>query len=390
MVSFDVRRSLGTITKIAVTLVVLLAPFSASAQTAAAPAPDVCAQSVPPDSGPSPRIMDSRVDTALNQARRRINAGNYTGARASVGQLELDRLTPYALAMAEGLLFRIANAERKYDEARRHLVRAIESCGLTAEGIAGAQEAIKRIDARLATDTLCTTVAQPASPPGAEDALQALVAEIDDLRSLRGGNSPDLIEPLTALSSLYAGRADYELALALIEEATQVIAVNHGLHTLEEAQLMRQSIRIERVRGNAEGAWNEEQELLGLIERHPNDARAAPMLQEIACGRRVILARYRAGEHPPEIVLGCYYSNKGVVAFGSAQLVDTRASTAGGSTGCRSGSKRAVIRALRLEISLYEDEARRLLFTCSSGYGADTRCLDANYRPAADRDRVLT
>lgn len=189
------------------------------------------------------------------------------------------------------------------------------------------------------------TFAQPDSPPGAEDALQELIAEIT---ALQGANSPDLIEPLTSLSLLYEERGDYELALALIEEQTQVIEVTYGLHTLDEAQLMRRTIRIERARGNAEAAWNKEQELLRLIRRrrHQADARVAPILEEIADQRRAILARYRDGEFPPEIVLGCYYSEWEVDSNGLPRR-----------TGCNSGTRDAVIRALRSEADSLDSEA---------------------------------
>jgi hypothetical protein len=179
------------------------------------------------------------------------------------------------------------------------------------------------------------TFTQPASPSAAEDALEAHIAEI---AKIQGSNSPDLVEPLTALSLVYEERGDYALALALIEEVTQVVEVNHGLHTLDEAQLMSRTIRIERARGNAEAAWNEEQELLRLIRRrrHQADARTVPMLQEIADQRRAILARYQAGEFPPEIFLGCYYSEWEADASGTPRR-----------TGCGSGSRSTVIRAWR-------------------------------------------
>jgi hypothetical protein len=192
---------------------------------------------------------------------------------------------------------------------------------------------------------------QPDSSPNAEDALQELVAEIGKIQSLRGGNSSDVIEPLTALTLLYEERGDYELALALIEEAIRVVEINYGLHTLDEAQLMRQSIRIERARGNAEAAWNEEQELLRLIRRrrHQADSRTIPILHEIADQRRAILARYRAGEFPPEIVLGCYYSEWVRDPF--TPYAEPRR------TGCRAGNRETVINALWSDAARFDSEA---------------------------------
>lgn len=204
---------------------------------------------------------------------------------------------------------------------------------------------ITRIIALAVVGAPSATSPQPASPPAAEDALEEHIAEI---AKIQGGNSPELIEPLTALSLLYEERGDYAPALALIEEVTQVVEVNYGLHTLEEARLMSRTIRIERARGNAEAAWNEEQELLRLIRRrrHQADARTVPIFQEIADQRRAILARYQAGEFPPEIVLGCYYSEWEADASGNPRR-----------TGCGSGSRSTVIRALRMEASGFDSEA---------------------------------
>lgn len=189
--------------------------------------------------------------------------------------------------------------------------------------------------------------AQPDSLPSADDALQDIVETVGEIQSLRGVNAPELVAPLTALSSFYEERGDYDLALALIAQATQVIEVNRGLHSLDEAQLKRRSIRIERARGNAEAAWNEEQALLTLVRRHPDDERTIPILREIADGRMAMLARYRSGkEFPPEIVLGCYYRESTYDGtFGSRR------------SGCRSGSRGTVIRAVRGEAYAYRMEA---------------------------------
>jgi hypothetical protein len=220
------------------------------------------------------------------------------------------------------------------------------------------------LDARLPLATITTvialavvatplaTVAQPASPLAADDPLEQLTAQIGEIQALQGGNSPDLIEPLIALSLLYEERADYELALALVEETTRVIKINRGLHTLDEAQRRRQAIRIERARGNAEAAWDEEQQLLRLIRRrrHQADARIVPMLHEIADHRRAVLERYLAGEFPPEIVLGCYYSEWQYDANGTPIR-----------SGCRAGNRLTVIRALRSEAFGFDSEAEALI-----------------------------
>jgi hypothetical protein len=204
----------------------------------------------------------------------------------------------------------------------------------------------------LAIAAPAATFAQPDSPRATDDPLQQLTAEISRIQALQGGNAPDLIEPLIALSLIYEEREDYVLALALVAETTRVIKINRGLHTLDEAQRMRQAIRIERARGNAEAAWEEEQQLLRLIRRrrHQADARVVPILHEIADYRRAVLERYVAGEFPPEIVLGCYYSEWGYDANG----IPVR-------SGCRAGNRLTVIRALRSEASGFDREAEAFI-----------------------------
>jgi hypothetical protein len=128
---------------------VLFAPFAASAQDLDRCKLPAFLQAVVPDNDSLPRALDRPVRTALDQAVDALNDKRYAEARAAVGQLERDVMTPYELGMAEAVLFRIADAELKYDDARRHLVNAIESCGLTSGGIADAQDAIRRIDERL-------------------------------------------------------------------------------------------------------------------------------------------------------------------------------------------------------------------------------------------------
>jgi hypothetical protein len=64
----------------------------------------------------------------------------------------------------------------------------------------------------------------------------------------------------------------------------------------------------------------------------------------------MILERYLGGEFPPEIVLGCYYSEWVYDANGTPLR-----------SGCRAGNRLTVIRALRSEASGFDSEAEALL-----------------------------
>lgn len=141
----------------------------------------------------------------------------------------------------------------------------------------------------------------------AADRHRQIVERIEQEQSQDGIHSPDLIGPLTALALLYQEEGDHGLAVAAFERARQVIRVNYGFSSLEEAPLLRQLVRAEEARGNVEAAWDLEQELLTLARRHPDDLRTVPIFREIADKRMDTLKRYRAGEFLPQVTLGCYY-----------------------------------------------------------------------------------
>ena len=105
---------------------------------------------------------------------------------------------------------------------------------------------------------------------------------------------------------------------------------------------VQRAIRLEEARGNDETAWALEQELLVLARRHGDHPGAVPIFRYMAAKRLAILARYEAGEFPPQIVLGCYYFKPQF-------------------SNCRAGSKRRVIGALRAEARGYYAEAAAII-----------------------------
>jgi hypothetical protein len=174
---------------------------------------------------------------------------------------------------------------------------------------------------------------QPVSDSAAARVRQ-LSERIEQEQSRNGPHSEGLIEPLTALALRYQEDGDRDLAAAAIEEATQVVRANYGLHSLEQAPLLEQAIRNEESRGDAETAWDLEQELLSLVAFNRNDLRTVPILHEMGDKRMDLLERYFAGEIPPQIVLGCYYGNS-----------------------CVAGSRGRVIRSIVKEAKSYYAQA---------------------------------
>lgn len=93
------------------------------------------------------RAIRAPVGKALNDAITALKAERCDDARRAIGELRLDRLSPYERATTEQILFNIAHSERDYVAARQHLQNAIESGGLNEQEAAAMQEQIRRLDA---------------------------------------------------------------------------------------------------------------------------------------------------------------------------------------------------------------------------------------------------
>lgn len=146
------------------------------------------------------------------------------------------------------------------------------------------------------------------APEAAAERQRQVIEAINQQQSTGGLYSEQLIGPLTVLALLYQEDGDRTLATAAIERARQIVRANYGLYSLEQAPQLQQLVRSAEERGDAETAWDLDQELLTLTRRHPHDLRTVSILREIADKRMEVLERYVAGEFPPQIVLGCYYA----------------------------------------------------------------------------------
>ena len=181
--------------------------------------------------------------------------------------------------------------------------------------------------------------AQLELPPS--DAEERILAHLREIETLRGVNSAEAIAHMTALAEIYQENGAHELAIGILEQARGIASANYGLHSLEEATLLQMTVRSVEAVGNAEVAWDLEQEALGIAARYPGNLRTYPLYREVAGKRADVLVKYRGGGFPPQIALGCYYN-----PFRSPYLGPN-------SGNCHSGSRRAVIGALRAEITLY-------------------------------------
>lgn len=165
------------------------------------------------------------------------------------------------------------------------------------------------------------------------DGQRQIIEEIEQEQSRNGPHSEALIGPLTALALHYRENGDRGLATGTIERVRQIVRVNYGLHSLEQAPLIQQLIADQEAHDNVETVWELEQELLKLARRNPDDLRTVPILRGAADRRAHVLRRFLSGELPREVVLGCYYDWK----------------TGTEDQNCISGANRDAVRTLSLD-----------------------------------------
>jgi tetratricopeptide (TPR) repeat protein len=191
-------------------------------------------------------------------------------------------------------------------------------------------------------------VAQPPADREAE-LLEAIARE----ETQNGLQSEALLDSWSELALLYQNRGDEAFAIAAIERARHIVRATKGLYSLEQAPLLRQLIDVSESVGDAAAAWENDQELLTLARRHPDDLRTVQILRESAERRMAFLGRYLAGEAPPEIELGCY--------GGWPRMPRDGSSIANAGTGCRAHTRSDVVRAVSAETQRIYAEAIAVL-----------------------------
>jgi tetratricopeptide (TPR) repeat protein len=176
--------------------------------------------------------IDAQTGRILNEAIELMNASDYAGAAAKISTLQLDRLSPYERGRVEQILANIAVSQERYDEARAHLQKAIDSGGLNAQEIDQAryQNAVLYIqedkwrEGAAALEEWFET-AQPNS--AAYYLLAAAYYQLEDFaRALPPAKKAvELMDPakpneswLGMLSALYLQREDYRDAIPVLQK----------------------------------------------------------------------------------------------------------------------------------------------------------------------------
>ena len=91
------------------------------------------------EGGGSQQAIDAVTAKALNTAIEALNMEKYAEAQAAIDMLKLDKLSPYERSKVEQILFNIAYAQEKYDEARDHLKKSIDAGGLNEQEVSQAR-----------------------------------------------------------------------------------------------------------------------------------------------------------------------------------------------------------------------------------------------------------
>jgi hypothetical protein len=144
-------------------------------------------------------------------------------------------------------------------------------------------------------------VTQSVGEPSVADEAERIGEDIRAASAEGGPRSPELIEPLTDLATLFEAEGDHAPALAALERAREVVRANYGLHSLDELPLMQQALENQRALGNLAMVVALEEEMLELAGRYPDDLRTVAVHRDIGMRQLDILRRLVGGEAPPEI-----------------------------------------------------------------------------------------
>lgn len=188
--------------------------------------------------------ISERTGERLNEAIEFLNADDYASARRVLGEINLDRLSPYERSRVEQIFSGIEYSEGNYSAAREHLQQAINAGGFSDREVSQAKYQIAQIymaeeqweEGAAALQEWFRTAAEPNS--SAYYLLAAAYYQMEDLDAalepakkaveLSANPQPSWIELLLAL---YLTRENYDAALPLLERliAMEPQEKNHWL-----------------------------------------------------------------------------------------------------------------------------------------------------------------
>jgi hypothetical protein len=126
------------------------------------------------------------------------------------------------------------------------------------------------------------TNADEAPPARVIARIQAAVAAIEAEQAANGEYSPGLIPLYRDLAGIYLEISGYGDAIAVLDQAQQVIRRNEGLYSLDQADLIEAMIEIEMAVTPSEQSLEREAYLRELVQRNPGDSRNPAILTRMA------------------------------------------------------------------------------------------------------------
>jgi hypothetical protein len=130
---------------------------------------------------------------------------------------------------------------------------------------------------------------QPAVPGADRPTLTQRTAHIEgyersvaEEEALSGPHSDALVDLLTSLGAAQQELGAHSRAIVTFERALQVVRVNRGLYTLDQAPIIRLLIESERALGDFASSVQSEDHLLRLASLNPDDPRSVPIFRAAA------------------------------------------------------------------------------------------------------------
>lgn len=93
----------------------------------------------------APPTIGATTGRILNEAIELLNMDDLAGVRETLGELKIDRLSPYERSRVEQILASVDFAEERYESAREHLNLALSSGGLNENEAAQVQYQIAQL-----------------------------------------------------------------------------------------------------------------------------------------------------------------------------------------------------------------------------------------------------
>jgi hypothetical protein len=141
---------------------------------------------------------------------------------------------------------------------------------------------------------------------------------------------------LVSLASLYQELGDHVAAIATLEKTRQIVRVNSGLSSLDQAELALLEIESLEAIGERNLAALERNALLELARRHPTDLRVGAIYAAVADARVAAVERWLADRSERPIIFGSdrRESVRGGLTAAQLNYVDAlRATATNGSPG---------------------------------------------------------